>query len=390
MNSLEEWLVENKSKIEKGVELVGEGCEVLAATVGKLHPLLEAVFRAAAQIIHSPGSAESRYLTEQFRRLDQKLAGVSQEVDSITRELQRVSINKQNFDYEAQMISQYEKFQDFVNATEFQQKKMEKFLRHFENTGADLNLDAIYGAVTGSSGEPLLETVLAIEQRSRRAVEEFCSGLKKLFIMGIIAVMGHAALNQGEVGEELVSKWQERMGEVERRMKAAVDDCKENFAVQAKMDVEHHLLDKEGSVNRKFIEPLLTFLDKKYDWVAWSVLVFKHKEHFPLQQLAGKEYLGISGSRNFFDIVTKDNIRMLVSFSVEPVPIDKSQIQDQIEGQPLKGKMADVAQSLSDHLPSCAVYAISRTKSAAESNTFPDDCYYYESHKKAHFCIHSK
>ncbi|XP_028974623.1 uncharacterized protein rpz4 isoform X1 [Esox lucius] len=391
-SAVAEWLVQNRGKIEKGVEIMGQASEVLAATVGQLHPVLEAVFRASAELLSNPEGKDAIYLTEQFSKINEKLENIQAEIDQIGLELQKTSMNKQNFDREAQMISQYEKFQDFVNAkTKFKEKKMEKFLSHFENTDADMNLDGLYNAVTGenTSGDPMLETVVATEQRSRRAVEDFCARLKKLFVVGIIAAMGYASLKEGVVGEEMVKKWQERMEDVENRMKAAVDDCTENFAEQAKLDMEGQIQEKPGSVDDDFTKCLLDKLVKKYDWVSWSIRVFKEKERiFFFNWLAGKKYHGSEGGANDFDVMTSNNIKVVISFSVEPKPIDRGQIQQEIERQKLKGNMLEVAQMLRKSLPNYLVHAISHYKEVVESNNFPNDCYYYEKHKKAYLCIH--
>ncbi|KAK6326277.1 hypothetical protein J4Q44_G00019220 [Coregonus suidteri] len=392
MTSVAEWLVQNRGKIEKGVEIMGQASAVLAATVGQLHPVLEAVFVASAEILSNPEGQDARYLTEQFSMVNQKLEGIQAEIDQIALELQKTSLNKQNFDREAQMLSQYEKFQDFVNAKpKFKEKKMEKFLSHYENTDTDLNLDALYNAVTGdnTSGDPMLETVVSTEQRSRRAVEDFCARLKKLFVVGIIAVMGYASLKEGVVGDEMVKKWQERMEDVENRMKAAVDDCTENFADQAKLDMEHQLQEKPGSVDLDFTKSLLDTLIKKYDWVSWSIMVFNDKERiFFFNWLAGKKYHGSRGGANYFDVLTKNNIKVVISFSVQPKPINKGQIQQEIEGQKLKGNMIDVAQALSRSLPNCLVHAVSHYKEVVETNNFQEECYYYGKHKKAYLCVH--
>ncbi|XP_017564173.2 uncharacterized protein LOC108433850 [Pygocentrus nattereri] len=393
MNRVEEWVLENKGKIEKGVEIMGQGCEILATTVGQFHPILEAVFVASAELLSNPEGKEAKYLAEQFERVNQKLEGIQDEIDKIALELQRTSMNKQNFDREAQMISQYEKFQEFVLAQpKFKEKKKEKFLSHFENTDGDLNIDALYNAVTGenTSGDAMLDTVVTTEQRSRRAVEEFCAQLKKLFLVGIIAVMGHTALKDGAVGEAMVKKWQDRMEDVEKRMKAAVDECINNFPAQAKMDVEHQLLEKPGSVDPEFAKFLLDVLAKKYDWVCWSIRVFNHGGFFFWNWLAGKIYHGIGGGGNFFDILTKNNIRIVVSFSVDPKPLNKSQLHDQIENQRLKGNMESVAQSLCNSLPNCLVHAVSRYKTIEETNNFQPECHYYSIHKRAYVCIHSE
>ncbi|KAK9514246.1 hypothetical protein VZT92_027725 [Zoarces viviparus] len=393
MNSVADWLVQNRDKIEKGVEIMGQASEVLAATVGQLHPVLEAVFVASAELLSNPDSKEARYLTQQFELVNQKLEGIQDEIDQIALELQKTSLNKQNFDREAQMLSQYEKFQDFVNAKpKFKEKKMEKFLSHYENTDADLNLDALYNAVIGdcTAGDPMLQTVVATEQRSRRAVEDFCARLKKLFVVGIIAVMGHSALKEGVVGEEMVKRWQGRMDDVEKRMKAAVDDCTENFADQAKQDMEHLLQEKPGVVNLDFTKSLLGTLIKKYDWVNWSIRAFNDKERiFFFNWLAGKKCHG-SGGANWFDILTKSKIKVVVSFSVDPKPINKSQIQEQIEAQKMKGNMMDVAQVLNRSFPNYMVHAVSHYKEVVESNNFHEDCYYYGKHKRAYLCIHSE
>ncbi|KAI4811490.1 hypothetical protein KUCAC02_014395 [Chaenocephalus aceratus] len=393
MNNVADWLVQNRDKIEKGVEIMGQASEVLAATVGQLHPILEAVFVASAEILSNPDSKEARYLTQQFEMVNQQLEGIQDEIDQIALELQKTSLNKQNFDREAQMLSQYEKFQDFVNAKpKFKEKKMEKFISHYENTDSDLNLDALYNAIIGEStaGDPMLETVVAIEQRSRRAVEDFCARLKKLFVVGIISIMGHSALKEGVVGEDMVKKWQGRMEDVEKRMKAAVDECTENFADQAKMDIEHKLLENPGTVNQDFTKSLLDSLVKKYDWVNWSVRAFSNRERiFFFNWLAGKKCHG-SGGANWFDILTNTKIKVVVSFCVDPKPINKGQILEQIESQKMKGNMMAVALALNKSFPNYLVHAVSHYKEVVQSNNFHEDCYYYGKHKRAYLCIHSE
>uniref|UniRef100_H3BVS8 Rapunzel 5 n=1 Tax=Tetraodon nigroviridis TaxID=99883 RepID=H3BVS8_TETNG len=391
MNSVADWLLKNRDKIEKGVEIMGQASEVLAATVGQLHPVLEAAFVASAELLSNPDGKEARYMAQQFENVNQQLEGIQDAIDQIALELQRTSMNKQNFDREAQMLSQYEKFQDFVNAkSKFKEKKMEKFISHYENTEGDLNLDALYNAVIGSntSGDPMLETVVATEQRSRRAVEDFCARLKKLFVVGIIAVMGYAALKEGVVGEEMVEKWQGRMEDVEKRMKAAVDECTEKFADQAKLDVEHLVMENPGNVNKEFAKSLLDPLVKKYDWVNWSIRAFSDRERiFFFNWLAGKKYHGSDGA-NWFDVLTNNGIKVVVSFCINPKPIDKNHIQEQIEGQKLKGNMMAVALSLRKSFPDLLVHAVSHYKEVVETNNFHQDCYYYGKHKRAFVCIH--
>ncbi|KAG7282968.1 hypothetical protein CRUP_028485 [Coryphaenoides rupestris] len=337
MISIADWLVENKEKIEKAVEIMGQASEFLASTVGQLHPILEAVFMASAEILSNPEGKEARYLTDQFALVSQKLEGIQDGVDQISRQLQLSGMNKQNFHREAHMLSQYEKLLDFINAKpKFKETRKEIFLSQYKYTDGELNLDALYNAVTGNNiaGDCMLDTVVSIEMRSRRAVEHFCARLKKLFVVGLIAIMGHAALKEGTVDTEMVKKWQNRMEDVEMRMKVAVDDCTNNFAEQAKIDMEHELQDKTGSLDTDFIKPILESLVKKYDWISWSIRVFREKERIQFfNWLAGKKFHGRGGGENSFEVMVQNKFNVVVSFCVEPVAINRDHILEQIEGQ---------------------------------------------------------
>lgn len=385
-----EWL--DKDKIERALEFMGQGAAVLASTVGQFHPILEAVFMASAEFLGNPEGKEARYLTEQFEQVNLKLELLQAEQEQMSRARQRSTVNKQSFDSEAHIISQYEKFQEFINADpKYKAKKKEKFLSHYENTKFDMNLDALYNAVVCKdiTRTPMLKEVVSAEARGRRAVENFCAGLKKLFVTGIFAVFGYAALKEGGVDQEMVKKWQERMAEVEILMKEAVDDCTQNFAEQAKADIEHHLLDKTGSLDRDFIKPILESLVKKYDWISWSVRVLRAEERFLLfSWLIGKNFSGWAGGENYFKAMTKNKFMVEVSFCVEPVALDQTHILKAIEGQKLKGNMVDVAATLSGNVPDCLVNAIHTWKDVVEDNNFKPECYYFVKHKSAYVCIH--
>ncbi|MCJ8745441.1 hypothetical protein PDJAM_G00130240, partial [Pangasius djambal] len=226
MSGVAEWIRENRDKIEKGVEILGQGCEILANTVGQFHPVLEAVFMVSAELLSNPEGKEAKYLAEQFESVNQKLEKVQAEIKKTELALQRSSLNLQNFKSYTQIINQYEMFKYIFTAKpKFKKLKVDEFLIYFEEYEGDKNLDCLYDAITkeNTSGHAMLDTILITEQRSRRAVEEFCSCLKKVFVVGIIALMGYTALKEGTVGEDMVKTWQERMEEVEKRMKAAVD-----------------------------------------------------------------------------------------------------------------------------------------------------------------------
>ncbi|XP_058232919.1 protein rapunzel-like [Hemibagrus wyckioides] len=391
MSGVAEWLLENRDKIEKGVEILGQGCEILAATVGQFNPILEAVFNVSAELLSNPEGKEARYLAEQFDKVNQNLEKVQSEIKKTELAMQRSSLNMEYFTFYTQIINQHEMFKYIFTAKpKFKKLKREEFIIHFEEYEGDKNLDCLYEGIVkeNKSGQTMLDTIVATEQRSRRAVEEFCASLKKVLVVGIISLMGYAALKEDTVEEELAKKWLARMEDVEMRMKAAVDECVNNFSEQAKIDIDEKVKEKQSSVDPEFTKFILDALVEKYYWVSWSVRVFKDDETKLLKLLFGKQRHINGGSDNYFEHFCNNKIRIVVSFTADPKPLNKNQIKDQIENE--KGGVEAVAESLSKSFPNCFVHTISRSKKVEEANNFNPDDFYYISHKKAHICIHSE
>ncbi|XP_027013468.1 uncharacterized protein LOC125138341 [Tachysurus fulvidraco] len=392
MSFVSEWVMENSDKIEKGVEILGQGCEILAATVGQFKPILEAVFNVSTELISNPEGKEARFLGEQFVKVNQKLEKIQGEIKKTELAIKRSLVNQQNFNLQANIMSQYEYFKYIFTAKpKFKQLKRDEFLIYFEEFEGEKNLECLYDVIMkeNTSGQTMLDIIVETEQRSRRAVEEFCASLKKLFVVGIISLMGYAALNEDTVDEEMGKKWLARMEDVEKRMKAAVDECVNNFAEQAKSDIDEMLLEKQSSVDPEFTKFILEALVKKYYWVSWSVRVFNDDDGGKsVKFLFGKKRHVNCGVDNYFEHLSGNKIRVVVSFTADPKPLDKNQIKDQIENE--NGDVESVAESLSKSFPNCLVHAISHTKKMEEANNFEPEHLYYISHKKAHICIHSE
>ncbi|KAM9436476.1 uncharacterized protein Hap1MRO34_000890 [Clarias gariepinus] len=391
MTGVKEWFEENRDSIEKGMEILGQGCEVLAATVGQFHPILEAVFMVSAELLSNPEGSEAKYLAEQFENVNRNLEKMQGDMKKTELALQRSSLNMENFNFYSQINEQYKMFNYIFTAKpKFKKVKIEEFLEFFDEYEGDKNLECLYNAITkeNTSGDAMLDTILLTEQRSRRPVEEFCASMKKVFVIGVIALMGYTALKDGTVGEDLVKEWQVRMEAVEIRMKAAVDECVDKFAEQAKTDLDQMIKERQSSVDPEFPKVLLDALVKKYDWVSWSVRVFKDDERKFLKRLARKRHHVKDGGVNYFEYLCNNKIRIVVSFSAEPKPLNKNQIKDQIEEE--KGNIESVFESLCESLPNCLVHAVSRSTKVEEANNFDPEHIYFISHKTANICIHSE
>ncbi|XP_053344212.1 uncharacterized protein LOC128514395 [Clarias gariepinus] len=371
------WILENKEQIEKAVEIVGQGCAILADTVGQLHPILGAVFRISAKLLSNPEGKEAKFLTKQFEKVNQTMEKLQGDLEETQRLIERSSLNIEYFKIYSQIIGQYEMFNYIFTAKpEFKKVKINEFLIYFEQYEREKNLKCLYNAITR---DRILDKILTTEQRSRKAVEEFCASIKKVFLVGVVALMGYNALTEGPVKEDKMKKWHGRMEEVEKLMKAAVDKCVNEFAEQARED-----LDK---INYETMSPesLLDILVKKYYWVSWSVRVFIHEDWKLVKFFLGKQH-HVSGV-NYFEFLSKNKKKIVVSFTAKPKPLNMSLITDQIEKE--KGDVESVAESLCKSHPKCLVHVVSRWYKVEEANNFNTD-HYFKSDKKAHIFIYSE
>lgn len=226
--------------------------------------------------------------------------------------------------------------------------------------------------------------------RNRRLLEDFCVRMKELFCLGLIVLLGHCTLTQGQEEEdEKIQEWSGKMEEVESSMKMTIESCVAAFPEQAKLDSEQ-LLQKKGEVDlQDTTQRLLNFLVKKYDWVSWSVRLMKHSDGTYRNWRAGEHFHHVAG-QNWFEVLDVNSLNLVVSFSTEPRPVSRDCIQQVMEAQGKKGNCQVVVEVLEKQFCGFVVHAVSRHKEAAAAWSFPEDCHYWERHKNVAVCVHSE
>ncbi|XP_033849839.3 protein rapunzel-like [Acipenser ruthenus] len=387
-SQLKEWVAGNKETIETVMEIFEQGAEIIASVVGEFFPIFQIAAPIVKLALDNVESTEAEYMKEQFQKVRDKLDVVSEEITSINNEIKKSGMDQQYFGVEENLTNQFRKFMDILNAKpKFKEVKRKLFLDFFSRTGKEQNLEILYNAVMGAElfTESILNITLVYEEKNRRVMEDFCSRLKRLFCIGLIALIGHAALLDEDT-EELGRQWGEKMEAVETKMKSVIEDCK-NFAEQAESDTRKRLKEKNDRTNQEFSQYIFSCLVKKYDWVKWSVRVYNHSGNFFHNWRAGKVYHSVSGESYFqlFD----NNTNVVVSYSVKPEPVDKAQIQQLMERLKKTRNMKKVAEDVYSHMPSCVVHAVSRYKEVSESKNFTDECHYFRRHKNVSIYIHS-
>lgn len=388
-NQLQQLVAEKKNMVETVMEVFEQGAEVVASIAGDLFP----VFSIAAPIVKlaldNVESKEAVFMKEQFQKVRERLEVVSEEIQKINNEIKRSGLDTVYFPLEENITNQFRKYMDILNAKpKFREVKKKLFLEHFAKTGGDKNLHTLYNAVTGEMtfGESVLEITLNYEEKSRRPVEDFCARLKNLFCVGLIALLGHAALKGYNEENELLKDWGNKMKVVQEKMNAVIEDCIVSFPKQAELDCHKLVRDKSDLTNQQLADAIIENLKKKYDWVGWSVRIFRS----PSGLFANKKDFHCPTGKSRFQVQSSDEkLNVWVSYSSSPEPVDKNHIQQLIQSQK-KVTVVGVAELLFEKLPgACVVHTIKTSRDLACSWSFEDDLHYWEECKNFYVCAHS-
>lgn len=388
-NQLQQLVAEKKDMVETVMEVFEQGAEVVASIAGDLFP----VFSIAAPIVKlaldNVESKEAAFMKEQFQKVRDRLEVISEEIQRINDEIKKSGLDTIYFPLEENITNQFRKYMDILNAKpKFREVKKKLFLDHFAKTGGDKNLNSLYNAVTGDnfSGESVLEITLNYEEKSRRPVEDFCARLKKLFCIGLIALLGHAALKGYDEEDDLLKQWGERMKTVQERMNAIIQECVDGFPKQAELDCRRIVRDASHLTNQQIAEALVNKLGKKYDWVRWSVRIFRAPSGLFVSK---KEYHCPTGKSRFSVPSSDEKLNVWVSYSSSPEPVDSTRIQQIILGQK-KLSVVSLAELLFEQLPGdCMVHTIKASKDLVCNCSFARELHYWEEHKNLYICVHS-
>ncbi|RVE63246.1 hypothetical protein OJAV_G00165830 [Oryzias javanicus] len=319
-------------------------------------------------------------VNDQFGKFFKNLDGIS---DDTMRIREIVTKSMADLDYslfENNIRMQHRMYLEILDARpEFREVKRDQFLKHFSSSDGEKNIERLYSAVVeGYSSKPLLEIVLDYEDKTQRSVEEFCAQLLNLFCIGIIAVLGHAAMSENGNEKRLLKEWEEKMVTIQEKMKAAIEECIASFPSQAKTYCER--LVGQVKESKQLADALVEMLKKKYGWVGWSVRVYRNrKRHKTADSLKGKNSFKVTG--------TDEKMNIWVSYSDSPKSLDKKLIQHLILNHK-KPIAEEVEKDLSEKLGDCMVHTLQNYKNFACSWSFTDDCHFWEKHEDLHVCVH--
>ncbi|KAM9723290.1 rapunzel 4 [Menidia menidia] len=389
-NQLQRLVSEKKGLVENVMEVFEQGAEVVASMAGDLFP----VFSIAAPIVRlaldNVESKEAAYMREQFQKVRDRLEVISEELQRINEEIKRSSLDATYFSVEENITNQFRKYMDILNAKpKFREVKKKLFLEHFEVTGGDKNLHSLFGAVTGDtfSGESLLDVIVNYEEKGRRPVEDFCARLKNLLCVGLIALLGHAALKGYGEEDALLKTWANKMDAVQAKIDAAVRECIVGFPKQAEQDCRRLVRDRAPGLScQQLADLVVERLRAKYDWVGWSVRVFRS----PSGLFANKKDFHCATGKSRFQVpASEERLNVWVSYSSSAEPLDRGRIGQLVQSQ-RRQTAAGVAEGLFAGMPGdCVVHALKSSKDLGCSWSFREELHYWEEHRNLWVCVHS-
>ncbi|XP_048403991.1 protein rapunzel-like [Stegostoma tigrinum] len=356
-----------------------------ATTPGVLKPIFQVAGIILKLALGKRESEELTYMKEQFQIVRNQLDVISDQIKQVLWEIEKSTINNQYFPIEENLKNQFRKYMDILNAApEFRENEKKEFLTHFDVTKGDQNLHTLFDAVMGYSaifGKPILETAMKYDQRNRRLMEGLCSRLKELFCIGLIALVGHSTITGTDV-EALKREWNEKMAKVENKMKSMIDQCINEFADQAEIDVEALIKNKGERDNKGCATFIIEALAEKYDWVKWSVRVY--------DPVAGFDNHCVIGP-NRFHFFRLNGVNAVVSYAIDPmISLNEVEIRHLMEGKDGWTDAREVAKHVYSNLPSGhVVHTVRRYKDLWLHKNFPNNCHFWETYSGVTLCVHS-
>lgn len=388
-DKLQKLVADKKDTVETVMEMFEKGAEVVASIAGDLFPVFSIAAPLVKLALDNVESKEAAFMKEQFQKVRERLEVVSEEMQRINEEIKKSGMDATYFPIEENITNQFRKYMDILNAKpKFREVKKKLFLDHFAKTGGDKNLNTLYNVVTGNSfsGESVLEITLNYEEKSRRPLEDFCARLKKLFCIGLIALLGHAALKGYDEEDILLKDWSEKMQNVQSEINAVIEDCIVSFPKQAEQDCRRLVRDQSGATSQQLADALIEHLKKKYDWVFWSVRVFRS----PMGLFANKKDFHCSTGKSRFQVPTsEEKLNVWVSYSSSPEPVDKDCIQHLIQSQK-KHTVVGLSELLFEKIPGDhVVHTVKTNKDLACAWSFSNELHYWDEYKNIFICVHS-
>ncbi|XP_071376141.1 protein rapunzel-like [Centroberyx affinis] len=220
---------EDKDKLKQGLVNVLQCVATISSAAAVINPIFGLAGSLIRLVLIHQDDEDIRTLKREFGMINKSLDEISQQNRSALQQIKKETLDNQYRGVEENLRSQFRKFMEMVEARpEQRERKKDDFVEIYGNDLGDQNLHTLYDGVVGKPklfSRPILEVYLKHSQGDRRTMERLCTRLTYLFCIGLIALMGYAAII-GDDEEGLSEEWAEKMQQVQETMQEALRRCK--------------------------------------------------------------------------------------------------------------------------------------------------------------------
>ncbi|XP_015192184.1 protein rapunzel-like isoform X1 [Lepisosteus oculatus] len=222
-------ILEDREKLKKGLVKVLQCVATISSAAAVVNPIFGIAGSLIRVVLHQIDDEDIKTLKKEFNSVHKALDDISQQNRNALLQIKKETLDGQYSKVEENIKNQFRKFMELVEAKpEHQSRKREDFEEHFANDLGDQNLHTLYDGVMGKPklfSKPILEVYMKHSHGDRKVMERLCTRLTYLFCIGLIALMGYAAVI-GDDEEELSEEWAEKMENVQERMQEVLRRCK--------------------------------------------------------------------------------------------------------------------------------------------------------------------
>ena len=219
----------DRSMLRQGLVSVLECVAAISSAAAVVNPIFGLVGSFIRMVLNQVDDEDIRTLKREFASINRALDDLSQQNHNTLLQIQKETIASQYSSVEGNLRNQFRNFMKMVEAQpRHQEGKKKDFEESYSYDLGDQNLHTLYDGVVGTSkifSQPILEVYLRHSQGDRHTMERLCTQLTYLFCIGLIALMGYAAVI-GDDEESLSELWAKNMEHVQEKMQEALRRCK--------------------------------------------------------------------------------------------------------------------------------------------------------------------
>uniref|UniRef100_A0A4W5JMA0 Rapunzel n=1 Tax=Hucho hucho TaxID=62062 RepID=A0A4W5JMA0_9TELE len=222
-------IMEDRAKLKQGLVKVLQCVATISSAAAVVNPIFGVAGSLIRVVLHHVDDEDIQTLKREFGSVNRSLDQLSQQNRGALLQIKKETLDGQYCRVEENLRNQFRKFMEMVEARpEHCERKKDDFEESYSNDLGDQNLHTLYEGVVGKPklfSRPILEVYLKHSQGDRRTMENLCTRLTYLFCIGLIALMGYAAVI-GDDEEGISDEWTEKMEHVQERMQEALQKCK--------------------------------------------------------------------------------------------------------------------------------------------------------------------